>query len=66
MIQDRVRAGLERAKAQGKRGGSGRPPVSKAVERAVRRERGKGKGNRRIASELGIGVGTVQRVARES
>ncbi len=62
IIQDRVRAGLERAKAQGKR--LGRPPVSKAVERAIRRERAKGTGIRRIASELGIGVGTVQRVVK--
>ena len=56
------KAGLERARAQGKR--LGRPPVSMAVERAVRRERAKGKGMRRIASELGIGVGTVQRVVK--
>ena len=62
MIQDRVRAGLERARAQGKR--LGRPPVSAAVERAVRRERAKGKGIRRIASDLGIGVGTVQRLIK--
>ena len=62
MIQDRVRAGLERARAQRKR--LGRPPVSAAVERAVRRERAKGKGIRRIASDLGIGVGTVQRLIK--
>jgi hypothetical protein len=60
MIQERVRAGLERAKAQGKR--LGRPKVSASVERAVRHERATGKGIRKIASELGIGVGTVQRI----
>jgi len=63
MIQDRVRAGLERAKAQGKV--LGRPRVSKAVERSIRRERAKGKGIRRIATDLGVGVGTVQRVVRK-
>ena len=63
MIQDRVRAGLERAKAQGKV--LGRPRVPKSVEKAVRRERAKGKGIRRIASDLGIGVGTVHRVVKE-
>jgi len=62
MIRDRVKAGLERAKAQGKR--LGRPPVKKAVERAIRNERAKGKGIRRIASDLGVGVGTVQRVVK--
>jgi len=62
MIRDRVKAGLERAKAQGKR--LGRPPVKKAVERAIRNERAKGKGIRRIASDLGVGVGTVQRIVK--
>lgn len=63
MIQDRVRAGLERAKAQGKV--LGRPRVSRSVERAVRRERAKGKGIRRIATDLKIGVGTVQRLIKD-
>ena len=60
MIQERVRAGLARARAQGKR--LGRPKVGPKVEAAVRAARAKGKGIRRIASELGIGVGTVQRI----
>ena len=62
MIQERVRAGLERAKAQGKT--LGRPKVPKAVEQAVKRERAAGKGIRNIAGELGIGVGTVQRIVK--
>ncbi len=62
MIRDRVKAGLERAKAQGKR--LGRPPVKATVERAIHRERAKGKGIRRIASDLGVGVGTVQRIVK--
>ena len=60
MIQERVRAGLARAKAQGKT--LGRPKVSKTVEQAVKRERAAGKGIRKIAGELKIGVGTVQRI----
>ena len=60
LIQERVRAGLARARAQGKR--LGRPPVGREVEAAVRAARGAGKGIRRIATELGIGVGTVQRI----
>lgn len=64
MIQNRVKAGLERAKAQGKV--LGRPRISKHVERSIQRERSKGKGIRRIASDLGVGVGTVQRVVRDN
>jgi DNA invertase Pin-like site-specific DNA recombinase len=60
MIQERVRAGLERARAQGKR--LGRPTVGPKVEAAVRAARAKGKGIRKIAGELCIGVGTVQRI----
>ena len=60
MIQDRVKAGLERARAQGKR--LGRPPISPQVETKIRRVRRQGKGILRIARELGIGVSPVQRV----
>jgi DNA invertase Pin-like site-specific DNA recombinase len=60
LIQERVRAGLARARAQGKR--LGRPRVSADVEAAVRAARASGKGIRRIAAELGVGVGTVQRI----
>jgi DNA invertase Pin-like site-specific DNA recombinase len=60
MIQDRVRAGLARARTQGKR--LGRPPVGADVEQAVRAARKERKSIRAIARELGIGVGTVQRI----
>ncbi|HVZ36152.1 MAG TPA: recombinase family protein [Polyangiaceae bacterium] len=60
MIRERVCAGLKRAKAQGKR--LGRPPVGPQIEARVRAERAKGKGVRRVARDLGIGVGTVQRI----
>jgi len=60
MIQERVKAGLARARAQGKR--LGRPPVSVMVERAILAHRKKGLGIKRIARQVGVGVGTVQRV----
>jgi DNA invertase Pin-like site-specific DNA recombinase len=62
MIQERVRAGLERAKAQGKV--LGRPKASKTVERKILKARKQGKGILRIAKEVGCGTGTVQRVAK--
>ena len=63
MIVERVNAGLARARAQGKR--LGRPRVSGQIEAQVRARRRKGYGMIRIARELGIGVGTVQRIVGE-
>jgi DNA invertase Pin-like site-specific DNA recombinase len=61
MIRERVRAGLERARAQGKT--LGRPrSTSEIVEKRIRAARLQGKGIKKIATELGIGVSTVQRV----
>lgn len=60
MIRERVKAGLARAKANGKV--LGRPKVSADIEEAIRRERSQGKGIRRIARELGVGVSTTRRV----
>ena len=60
MIQERVKAGLERAREQGKV--LGRPKVSPKVERAIVKARRQGKGIRKIASEVGCGVSVVQRV----
>lgn len=60
MIQERVKAGLARARAQGKK--LGRPRISAQVERAILKARDKGKGVKKIAREIGVGVGTVQRV----
>ena len=57
MIQERVKAGLARAKAQGKV--LGRPKVKGDVELAVLTARAKGTGKRKISKELGIGVSTV-------
>ncbi|WP_417798922.1 recombinase family protein [Terasakiella pusilla] len=63
MIQERVKAGLERAKAKGKT--LGRPKVTAEKEQAIIDLRKQGKGIRKIASEVGVGVGTVQRIVKE-
>jgi DNA invertase Pin-like site-specific DNA recombinase len=60
MIRERVNAGLARARAQGKT--LGRPVERHQHRRKVIHERTKGKGVRKIATELGIGVGTVKRI----
>ena len=60
MIQERVKAGLERARAQGKR--LGRPTVSTEVEARIAELRAEGMGKIKIAKTLGVGVSTVQRV----
>ncbi len=64
MIQERVHAGLARAKAEGKR--LGRPRVSQKTERAILAARAEGKGINRIASGLGVGSSTVRRVIAEA
>ena len=63
MIQERVKAGLARARAQGKK--LGRPRVAASVERKVRLARTKGMGMKAIARKLKIGVGTVQRIVAD-
>lgn len=63
MIVERVKAGLKRAKAEGKV--LGRPRVGSVVEAKVRALRVKGCSIRAIAKEVGIGVCTVHRIAAE-
>ena len=60
MIKERINAGLTRAKAKGKK--LGRPKVSSKVENKIKELRSTGKGIRKIASELRVGVCTVKRV----
>ena len=60
MIKERVRAGLNRARAAGKT--LGRPTVGATKERAIRTARKKGKGIKAIARDVGVGVSVVQRV----
>ena len=60
IIQERVRAGLERARAKGKI--LGRPRTDPKVEATIRKLAGQGMGKGKIARTLGIGVSVAQRV----
>ena len=60
MIQERVNAGLSRARAEGKR--LGRPTVGAETEAKVRALRASGMGINKVAKTLGIGVSAVQRI----
>jgi DNA invertase Pin-like site-specific DNA recombinase len=65
MIQERVRAGLARARSEGKR--LGRPPIATDLEKAIRAaldKPGRTEGVRRIAARFGVDPGTVQRISR--
>jgi len=64
MIRERVRAGIARARAAGKR--IGRPQVGPEIEAKIRALRAKGRGVVKIARTLGVGGGTVQRVLAAS
>jgi len=68
MIVARVKAGLERAKANPRAGAKaiGRPKVAPHVEAAVQARLAIGEGVVKVARTLGVGVSTVQRVKRES
>src|SRR5262249_22695260 len=63
MIRQGIKAGLKRALAQGVK--LGRPKIDIATERKVRKQLAKGVGILKIAKSLGLGTGTVQRIARE-
>jgi DNA invertase Pin-like site-specific DNA recombinase len=60
MIVARVKAGLARARQEGKR--LGRPGIGADVERQIIERRARGMGMLKIARELGIGTSAVQRV----
>jgi DNA invertase Pin-like site-specific DNA recombinase len=62
MIQERVRAGLDRAREQGKV--LGRPKVSPRTETLIRQKRARGMGILKIAREVGVGTSVVQRVLK--
>jgi DNA invertase Pin-like site-specific DNA recombinase len=68
IIQDRIHAGMARARLRGTKSGKaiGRPTISPAKEDAIRSALAQGgKGILKIADELGVGSGTVQRVRAE-
>src|SRR5262245_3607990 len=65
IIQERVRAGLRRAKAEGKK--LGRPRIAIDLEAQIRaglKAPGRTEGVRKIAKRFGVGPGTVQRISR--
>jgi DNA invertase Pin-like site-specific DNA recombinase len=67
IIVERVRAGMARAKATGTRSGRavGRPRIAPKIEARIRRELKSGTGILKTARRFNVGVGTVQRIARE-
>lgn len=66
MIAERVRAGLRRARDEGKR--LGRPPIGPELEKriqvALNARRRTGEGVRGIAKRFGVDPSTVQRISR--
>jgi hypothetical protein len=64
MIRERVRAGLARAKSEGKR--LGRPRIAPELEQRIRKALATpGRpGVRKIAERFGVDPGTVQRISR--
>jgi DNA invertase Pin-like site-specific DNA recombinase len=60
LIRERVLAGLERARRQGKQ--LGRPRTSPKVEAAIRARLTAGEAVKKVAKALGVGNGTVARV----
>jgi DNA invertase Pin-like site-specific DNA recombinase len=64
LIRERVRAGMARARSEGKV--FGRPQVGPAVEVHIRELRAAGVGIRKTAKLAGCGVSAVQRVDREA
>jgi DNA invertase Pin-like site-specific DNA recombinase len=60
---DRVKAGLQRARAKGIQ--LGRPKIDPKVEAKARKALANGTGILRVAAVLGIGSGTVQRIKQE-
>jgi DNA invertase Pin-like site-specific DNA recombinase len=64
MAGERVRAGLARARREGKR--LGRPPIAPALENRIREALATpGRpGVRVIAKQFGVDPGTVQRISR--
>ncbi len=62
LIVERVKAGLRNARAKGKR--LGRPPIFVSQNR-IETLRASGSSWRAIAKEVGVGLGTVHRIAQE-
>jgi DNA invertase Pin-like site-specific DNA recombinase len=66
MIQERVRAGLQRARREGKR--LGRPPIAPKLKERIQealKAPGRTEGVRVIAERFGVNPGTVQSISAE-
>jgi DNA invertase Pin-like site-specific DNA recombinase len=63
MIQARVKAGLDRARAEGRVGG--RPQVAQSKEKRIRRMLEEGAGIKQIARTVKVGISVVYRVKQE-
>ena len=61
MIKERVKAGLNRARQQGKR--LGRPPVPPIQIQKIKRLRDEGLSYRKIAKSVDLSVATVHRLS---
>jgi len=61
IIQERVRAGLQRAKREGKR--LGRPPIADKLAERIRAVLAGGMSARKTAAKFDVNPSTVQRVA---
>ena len=61
--KSRVMAGLDRVREQVKR--LGRLAVGRKIEEPIRHQLGAGPGILKVAKQVGVGSGTVQRVKRE-
>jgi DNA invertase Pin-like site-specific DNA recombinase len=62
LIGERVKAGMARAKAQGKR--TSRPPIPEATRRRIAELHARGMSIKRIAKELGIAYGSAWNYAK--
>ena len=63
MIRQRINAGLKRAVEAGTK--LGRPRISEALEKRIREHLQAGSGILKVAREVGVGTGTVHRIAQE-
>jgi DNA invertase Pin-like site-specific DNA recombinase len=63
IIVERIKAGVARARAQGKH--MGRPRIDAKLESRIRERLRAGDGMLKIAKEVGVGSGTVQRIAKD-
>jgi DNA invertase Pin-like site-specific DNA recombinase len=63
IIQERIRAGMKRARSEGKH--LGRPRIDPAPEKRIQNQLRTGKGILKVAAECGVGNGTVERIERE-